>query len=525
LLFPGWKGRNNHYNRNFQLVKKRQLALTLASFITGLVIILSSCKKINEATELGGDLIPPIDNINTFDTSITVEAYNDLFVLGLTDPLKEDSLTGSYTDEQFLGVIDNDPLFGKTDAQMFFELKPATYKYTFSNRPDSLHIDSVVLVLDYVETYGDTIAPQTINVYEIDQSTPDFRVDTSYFIRQNNNITYTNLLGARTVIPASLKDSVKAYKDTTNKQLRIKLDNTFGQRLLNYDTTSALGHTDAYSSDSVFKTKFRGFALKSVAGGNAIMGFNLQGKNTKLAIYYRDDNGDNPKEDTLVNYFAFKPYASYILAGSASHNYIGRNYTGSPLLAAQGGTTPDPLVYIQNTPGSFATLKIPYLGNLNNRVVHRAELIVEEAYDPSDAIFTPPQYLYLDAFEPTLSKYMIIPYDLVFDQTGTLNLGSFGVAPISALDGSGNVVKTWKFNLSRYVQHVVNNTDSAYNLRLFSPLFTRDQYRPSISSTPTTQQVNINPTYAKGRVRLVGNTGTLDPNPHRMRLRIVYSKL
>jgi hypothetical protein len=519
------RAETNHYHRNFQLVKKRPLALTLASFITGLIIILSSCKKINEATELGGGLIPPIDNINTFDTSITVEAYNDLFTLHGADPLKEDSLTGSYTDEQFLGVIDNDPLFGKTDAQMFFELKPATYKYTFSNRPDSLHIDSVVLVLDYVEAYGDTLVPQTINVYEIDQATPDFRVDTSYFIRQNSNITYTNLLGAKTIVPASLNDSIKAYKDTTKNQLRIRLSDAFGQRLLNYDTTDALGHVNAYSSDSVFKTKFRGFALKSVAGGNAIMGFNLQGANTKLAIYYRDDNGDSPKEDTTVAYFAFKPYASYVLAGSASHNYIGRDYTGSAMQLAQGGATPDPLVYIQNTPGSFATLKIPSLGNLSNRVVHRAELIAEQVYHPTDAIFTTPQYLYLDAYEPTLSKYLIIPYDLVFDGTGTLNLGSFGVAPINALDGSGNVVKTWRFNLSRYVQHVVNNTDSVYNLRLFSPLFTRDQYRPSISSTATTQQVNINPTYAKGRVRLAGNTGPLDPNPHRMRLRIVYSKL
>ena len=506
-------------------MKKRQLALTLASLITGLVISLSSCKKINEATELGGGLIPPVDNINTFDTSLTVEAYNDLFTLGGTDPLKEDSLTGSYTDEQFLGVIDNDPLFGKTDAQMFFELKPLNYKYTFGNRPDSLHIDSVVLVLDYVETYGDTLAPQTINAYEIDQSTPDFRVDTSYFIRRNNNITYTNLLGSKTVIPVSLKDSVKAYKDTTSRQLRIRLSDAFGQRLLNYDTANTPGHVDGYSSDSVFKSKFRGFALKSVAGGNAIMGFNLQGANTKLAIYYRDDNGDNPKEDTLVNYFSFKPYGSYLLAGSASHNYIGRDYTGTPLLAAQGGTTPDPFVYIQNTPGSFATIKIPFLGNLSNRVVHRAELIAEQAYDPSDAKFTAPQYLYLDAFEPNLSKYLIIPYDLIFDGTGTLNLGSFGVAPINALDGSGNVVKTWKFNLSRYVQHVVNNTDSVYNLRLFSPLFTRDQYRPAVFGTPVAQQVNINPTYAKGRVRLAGNTGPLDANPHRMRLRIVYSKL
>jgi hypothetical protein len=350
------------------------------------------------------------------------------------------------------------------------------------------------------------------------------RADTSFLIRKNSDITVGGALGSTTFIPHTLNDSVKAFQDTTKNQLRIKLDNSFGVRLLLYDT--AAGVNNAYSSDSAFKSKFKGFALKSTSGGNAIMGFNLQGVNTKLAIYYKYAHGKGLSDlDTTVSYFAFKPYTSYILAGSGSHNYIGRDYSGSQLQTAQGGTTPDPFVYIQNTPGSFATLKIPFLGNLNNRVVHRAELIVEEAYDPSDAIFTPPQYMYLDVFEPTLSKYMIMPYDLVFDGTGSLNLGSFGVGPINALDGGGNLIKTWKFNLSRYVQHVVNNTDSVYNMRLFSPLFTVDQYRPSISSTPTAQQVNINATYAKGRVRLVGNTGLLDPNPHRMRLRIVYSKL
>ena len=30
---------------------------------------------------LGGDLIPAVDNINTFDTTLTVEAFNDLFHL------------------------------------------------------------------------------------------------------------------------------------------------------------------------------------------------------------------------------------------------------------------------------------------------------------------------------------------------------------------------------------------------------------------------------------------------------------
>src|SRR5690606_26329893 len=100
--------------------------LTLAAFS---IFVFSSCKKINEATDLGGGLIPPIDNINTFDTIITVEAFNDIFPF-TGNPLLDDSARTSRTDEQFLGVISNDPFFGRTDARMFFEMKPPYYKYT-----------------------------------------------------------------------------------------------------------------------------------------------------------------------------------------------------------------------------------------------------------------------------------------------------------------------------------------------------------------------------------------------------------
>ena len=245
----------------------RNLALSFLAIVTTVAIVFSACKKINEATELGGGLIPPIDNITTFDTSLTIQAFNDTFGLA------NDSQYISKSDEFFLGKINSDPFFGKTDARMFFELKPAFYKYTFATSiPDSLAIDSVVLVMGYVETYGDTLSAQTINVYEMDQSN-NFKGDSSYLIRQNS-FTYSNLLGSRTVIPATLNDSVKSYRDTTANQLRIRLSNSFGARLLSYDSTSS-ALTGAYGSDSAFRSKFKGFAVQSMGSGNAVMGFDM----------------------------------------------------------------------------------------------------------------------------------------------------------------------------------------------------------------------------------------------------------
>lgn len=488
-------------------MKHKYLALTLGAIFTS-IILLISCKKINESTSLGGDLIPPVDNINTFDTTLEVQAFNDTFTL-LTDTMRYSS---GYTN--FLGQINSDPFFGKTDAKIFLELKPPSYPYAFANKPDSLHIDSVVLVMSFVETYGDTLAPQTVNVYEIPQSS-DFG-DTSYTLRKSD-YPKGALLGSRTIDPRTLNDSVKVFEDTTANQLRIRLDDSFGQRLLSYDSSGA------YSTDSAFRTFFKGFALESVSG-DAIMGFDLTGTNTKLAIYYRYDKNKVMNADTVVAYFPF----SGNTAGSASANFIKRDYAGTPLEASVGGAAPDDLVYIQTSPGSFATIKIPGLAGMNNSIVHRAELIMEQVYDMKDTIFPAPN-LYLDAYDPGAAAFRTIPYDVLLDASGNANLSAFGVSPfVNSKDPAGNSIRSWRFNLTRYVQHVVNDTEPVYDLRLFAPVYVNELYRPGPAGTESkllTQTIgvplSVNDAAGKGRVRLGGG----NHSTQKMKLRIVYSKI
>lgn len=484
------------------------LGYFLATLVT-VAILFSACRKINDATELGGDLIPPVDNINTFDTTITVFAYND------TISIINDSIRLQSGDEHFLGRINNDPFFGKTDARLFLQLKPPVFPYGFRNRFDSLYIDSVVLILDYRETYGDTNTVQTVNVYEIDQSS-NFRWDSVYLIRRNS-FTYSSLLGSRSFAPHLLNDSVKAYRDTTTNQLRIRLNNAFGTRLLTYDSVGANG---AYKNDSIFNTRFKGFALQSMNSGNAAMGFYLEGKNTKLGIYYKYNKGGVNKIDTAVDYFAFTPQ-------SANANYIIRDYVGTPLQASLGGSNPDPILYIQNNPGTESIVKIPDLLTIGNRTIHRAELIVEQIYDISDTLFPPPTTLYLDAYDPGITrayKYRTIPYDIAGSASGPVNLNSFGVLPRVTTDPFGNKIRVWKFNISRYVQHVLNGTQNLYDLRLVSPFYLFENYGIP-PGADVLIPVFLNSAVLKGRVRLHGNNGPADTNPQRIRLRMVYSKI
>ena len=490
-------------------MKKRQFARLLGVSILSLTILFSSCTKINETTELGGDLIPVVDNITTFDTTLTVETYNGIF-----DPLIDSTRIGGDA-IHYLGRITNDPIFGQSNARMFLELKPDFYKYYFSNKPDSLHIDSVVLVLQYSDTWGDTNIAQSVNVFELDQAT-NFRVDSVYRVSQNS-FTYSNLLGSKTFFPYELNDTTYARGDTTNNRLRIRLNNSFGQRLLNYDSTFSITN-GAYYSDSAFQSHFNGFALEPSGGGNAFMGFDLDGAKTKLVIYYKDDNnqdGDPTKWDTLQAEFKF----TFL---SASASYVTRSHSAQ-ILSAANSADQDETVYVQNVPGTFANLKIPGLSTLNNRVVHRAELIMEQIYDQSDTLFTAPTALMLDAYDPSISKFRTIPYDMIPDQTGSLTPYFFGGLPQITVDDAGERVKIWKFNISRYVQHVVNTTLPAYDLRVFAPYTVAEQYGIPGKTPDVKAFVSVNPTIARGRVRLHG--GAPASNPRRMRLRIIYSKI
>jgi len=476
-------------------------------FCLSLLFIVSSCKKINETSEIGGNVIPGADGVNTFDTSLTsLLAYNQIF------EATKDSVRVGLVNDQIFGNIFNDPLFGKTNAKIFLQLKPEVYPWSFSGiyNKDSLEIDSVVLVLGWNGSYGDTNAPQKVNVKEIDQFS-EFRVDSFYTIRDPGPLT-TTLLGTKNFIPANLKDSVKAFQDTTVGQLRVRLDNSFGRRLLDYDTAQA------YKSDSAFNTYFKGFAIEADQSvGNALMAFGIyQNPKTKLAIYYRYRK--NGQWNSTVNYFLFKP------GSSANHNYVNRfNFAGTPLLAASNTTGEDDLIYIINTPGSYATVKIPALRDLSNRIIHRAELIVEQVYDFSDKMFTPPFGLVLDVYDTTLGYHKFIPYDFNPDQSGNPNPG-FGLYGQNTVDGVGNLIKVWKFDLTRYVQNILTKQEPLHDFRLYTTQTAYGLIRNVVLNNTgpyISASVNANPRFVFGRVRVGGGNHPTQ----KMRLRLVYTKI
>jgi hypothetical protein len=348
--------------------------IQLKAAVTGVLILFFfgyGCTKI-DTTNLGQGLIPGVDNIHTFDTTLTVIA-NNFDGASICDSVFR-------TDLHALGIISDDPLFGSTNASIYMELKPGAYPFRFPpSDPGTLSIDSVVLVLSYARTYGDTNGLQKVEVYPLMNN---FVVGTNYTTCNTFNYDQNTLLGERFYYPKELGDSIHGFKENAAHQLRIPMSPALIQRFI---TDSA----SIFVSDSTFRNYFKGFAIVPgvATGGRALNYFNLSSTDTRLAIYLRSSVG-SVKDTSVVN-FAFTAYSG---EANSVVRQRGMSEITNHLANPPAG---DSLLYVQTSPGSYVKLKIPGLTGLSNRVINRAELIVEQAYSPStfDNILTPPKTL------------------------------------------------------------------------------------------------------------------------------------
>jgi len=459
-----------------------------------------SCTKINEATELGGDLIPAVDNVNTFDTTIDITAAYFPF---------DDSSKQLITERMALGRI-NDPVFGTTTADMYFNLSSAVYgTYPFGARPDSIKaIDSVVLSLGYAASYGDTANSQiSVQVSEI--AAQNTFVDTMLYRFDHPGFTTTGaMLGSKTFSFKDFRDTVYVNRkgDTTRPTnvLRVRLNNSIADKLKSFDTTS--GVNGGYKNDSLFRTLFRGFAVKAVAttGQGALAYFNLNDfTNSRLIIYYKVGRTSGVDSGASVSFV----HSSYSQANSIKRT------AGGEYLASLNQSSAQKL-FIQSSPtGSYVGMTIPALSTFPNRVIHRAELIAYKVPSLSENLFAVPERLLLDHKGPGNSKdsaYMF-ENDLQAGFDGSLNFTSFG--------GTLRSDNSYRFNITRYIQGIVTKKDRNDSLRLYAPL------RSNLFAKNLGQTISIpNLTnIASGRVVLAN--GNFPDASKRLRLRIIYSNL
>jgi hypothetical protein len=299
------------------------------------------------------------------------------------------------------------------------------------------------------------------------------------------------------------------FRQNLANQLRIRLTDEFGQRLLSQDSSDG----EPYSSDSAFRAFFKGFAVvPEVAGtGNALMGFALSDTNTYLKLYYKVTK--NGQQDTVSRNFVFTN-----IAPGGCANRIQRSYNGSQLAThltpAPGG---DSLVYIQSSPGSYAILRLPALDQFKalkgNVIVHLAELSMFQVPGNNgefDNYLTVPGTLYMD-FLDTI-QYVQYPFLTDAFLSGRYDVRVFGGFAENTVAPAGQVVSKYRFYITRYVQNFITRNSPNFPIYLYAPYTViYPQLRVIFGVTPL----------ARGRVKLGGG----NHSNQKMKLRLIYSSI
>ena len=503
-------------------MNKRTVLSAFAGFMA-ICLITFSCKKL-DTTTLGTDVIPEVDNINTFADTLNISATQGFF----TD---SDTTIVSITDAHVLGKIDNDPLFGKTTADVFMQVKPSFYPFHFGASNDTLiGLDSVVLCLNYAGFWGDSSIIQQLQVDEVTPDVTDRLWDSVY---ANKPISYSPATGAAVSDVVNLdirqlKNVIKIArgKDSVSNQIRIKLNNNSAwvQALYNQDS-SLTSINNGFYSDSTFRNKFPGLAIKGL-GGNALLYTTLLDPKTRLEVHFRKKRAG--LVDTISTNLNIMPLQG-VQRPSVSANHIVRDRSSGTYPPAN---TPTDEIYLQTTPGTYANLNIPALTGYPNRLIHRAQIIIEQIPGDlmSDSIFSPPNFLYIDLKDSGLNNnYKPVYFDLnpfsFYNPDRTSVTVPFyptqvdynyygGVLRRKNDPITGRSIAYYNFNLSRYIQQIATTQSFNHTLRLYAPFTIR---YPQLSP----YFLNYNNPLAFGRVR-VGSGSNVN---YRMRMVIIYSKV
>jgi hypothetical protein len=413
---------------------------------------LTSCK---ENTILPPDLVPDVDNINTFQQDtfsvITHTVYKDSLLTGgvLNGVNRGADADFSHAIGTILGGASGDAVFGKTIASVYLQVRPPSPAYSFTGTNQT--IDSVILAVNYESAYGDTIMAQTqdFNLY---RSTSNLRFDSVYYEFAEANITGAGLedIKANVNFNSIRTDSPTIDGVTLRPRIDFKLSNTFITDLQNQ--TSATGFLD-YPS---FMNWLGGFYITPDSTKGNTLGY-FDTDNATMFVYYRYLNS-NSDSDTTVAIFPFD--ARYC----ARFNNIKRNYTGSPAsnFIQTGALGGDSLLFVQGEPGLASLIRFPNIGQFPNAIINKAELtltVVSPFTNFTDTMSynIPPQmqlvYVNENGEDEVLQDYL---------QVGAVRVG--GIRNWATLSGSQKI--QYKFNISHTIQDAVTMQNSNFALKM-----------------------------------------------------------
>ncbi|MEA3476642.1 MAG: DUF4270 domain-containing protein [Bacteroidota bacterium] len=379
-----------------------------------------ACKK--EPDKVGVSIRPEEDVVNAlyYDTT-SIIAYSVLEDSVRTDETKI-SLLGSYLD----------PVFGKTTANIYTQLRLSENGYDFGDNPV---LDSLVLSMDYNGYYGDTNTQLQIKIYQLGESM--FKDSVYYSIHNipNEGVELANLsFYPKPTQPVAVGD------DTIPAQLRIQMSEEFGNALLNASSS-------VYLDNESFQEFFKGFymATEAVGSDGSILYFDLLSTQSKMVIYYRNDEQDSLQFTFVINdnCARFMNYNHY--------EYIDANPDFKAQVLNGDTSLGDQQLFLQAMGGVKTLIKFPYIKNLvaNGRVaVNEAKFVINDVEETED--YPPPGRLVVVGINEEGKNY-ILPDQFEFYYGGYY-------------DTTKNQVI---FRITRYIQSLLEEDARDYGLYLF----------------------------------------------------------
>jgi len=425
--------------------------LLLALFIAP-IIISSSCK---ENAILPPDLVPDVDNIFTFlnDTS-TIVSHNviqDSIITGGSHGGIYTSTNAAYV--QPIGCI-NDAVFGDMKAGTFLQFNVASPGFEFKG-PGTI-IDSVVVSIPYAHVYGDTSGSSVMQTFNLYQSDSNYTKDTLYYGFDKPSFNPSPLATISNIDFRTFKnDSPTINGVKTFPQLRFQMPQSYIDSLEAQVATSG----GAFENFSSFLDWHKGFYIEPANNMGSNFGyFNVY--SARMHVYYRymNTNVTPNVQDTTVGTFTFNP--TY----NNRWTHIERNYlppASNYINVSPPPVNGDSLLFIETQPGAAAQLVFPYIDELDNAVINKAELVLTVVspftnFSDSSALPVPGQLQVLreeDGVDLFIEDYALLGTAFVD--------GTRQQVTINGVDYT-----QYKLNITNTIQKAISEQDNDFRLKV-----------------------------------------------------------
>ncbi len=370
---------------------RHSTALTcLALMIGTLLLAFASCKK--SPNTIGNNLIGESEYIDVYHTdTVAIVCHSYLDSVNTTNP-----------SSALLGAM-KDPIFGTSEAGFYTQFRFSVAGQSFGVNPV---LDSLVLQLCLTGCYGDTMALQTVHVYELADTLSGSETYYNHHTVATQAVDHAN--GYQFRPHPRTKVNIVGTDTLVQPIIRIPLSQELGQQLLSLDTT-------VYSLPDLFKAQFHGLyvACSPIGQNGAISYISLTNNEyTLLQLYYH--NAATPEKPMRYNY--------YVTSSDVFFNHIDHDYTqGNTDFVGQvlDGQTElgQQQVFLQTMGGVRTFVKFPNLSHWTDTlaegchlVVNEAKLVLPASQSAIDSVYAPPKSFMLVGFNADSTTYLLPDY-------------------------------------------------------------------------------------------------------------------